>query len=187
MIKKLITVFVLLQISLMISGYTKPDTYKIDAAKNAQIHNNLGLQAVSDENYYTAIQEFHIAIALNPRTQATAVYYNNLGEVYMKIGHHKDAQYCFEKSLTQYNLNFLYYQNLVKSFKAQNLVKSKIKYYEQRQEKSKLSMIMLGLLYIENGETKKGIIKLDEFCMSEPDLLITNAVRSYLADIVPKY
>ncbi len=187
MIKKLIAVLILLQTSLMFSAYTNPDTYKIDAAKNAQIHNNLGLEAVSDENYYTAIQEFHIAIALNPKTQATAVYYNNLGEVYMKIGHYKDAQYCFEKSMTQYNLNFLYYQNLVKSFKAQNLVKSKIKHYELKQDKNKLNMIILGLLYVENGETKKGIIKLDEFCMSEPDLLITNAVRNYLENIVPKY
>ena len=41
---------------------------------------------------------------------------------------------------------------------------------------------MLGLLYISKGEKRKGIIILDDFCMTEPDLLITPAVRQYLKE-----
>lgn len=186
MMKKLFTVFVLFVMTFATSGYIKPDVYKIDAEKNAVLHNNLGLRAVSDQNYYEAIQEFSLAILLNPGTQATAVYYNNLGETYMKLGYFRDAQGCFEKSIKQYNLNFLYYQNLVKSFKAQKVVGGKIKFYQAKSEKDPMNMIILGLLYIENGDVRRGIIKLDEFCMREPDLLITGAVRSYLDEIVPK-
>jgi len=43
---------------------------------------------------------------------------------------------------------------------------------------------MLGLLYIESGDLKRGIIILDEFTMSEPDLLITHAVKQYVKQTV---
>lgn len=185
MIKKVIVTLVF--ISLMTSGYRKPDVYTIDAEKNAILHNSLGLNAVCDKNYLGAIQEFSLAILLNPKTQATSVYYNNLGETYMKIGYYKDAQKCFEMALKQYSLNFLYYQNLVDSFKAQGVLASKLNYYKSKGEKNPLNMIMIGLLYIANGDKRSGIIKLDEFCLAEPDLLITQAVRSYLQGVIPKY
>ncbi|MEI8128997.1 MAG: tetratricopeptide repeat protein [bacterium] len=183
--KNAVVIVALLSMMFFISGYTRPDVYTIDATKNAIIHNNLGLNALDDNNYYEAVQEFILAIALNPKTQATAVYYNNLGETYMKIGYFKEAQSCFENSIKQYTLNFLYYQNLVKSFKAQKIIGSKIKFYENQNKKNSLNMVLLGLLYIENGDFRRGIIKLDEFCMKEPDLLITSGVRSYLKGIIP--
>lgn len=186
MIKKISVILSALFLVIFLSGFVNPDVYKIDAQKNAVTHNNLGLVAASNENYYEAVQEFNIAIALNPRTQATAVYYNNLGEVYMKVGYYKDAQKCFQNSITLYSLNFLYYQNLVNAFKCQGLVANKIAYYKPRAEKKSLDMIMLGLLYVANGDLRGGIIKLDEFCMKEPDLIITSAVRNYLKQIVPK-
>lgn len=185
MIKKISIVFALCMMTFVFSGYSKPDTYVIDAAKNAVIHNNLGLEAAADGNYDAAISEFMLAISLNPKTQATAVYYNNLGETYMKLGYYSQAQRCFENAKTQYNLNFLYYQNLVQSFKAQKTVKKQLQIYKAKAEKDSLSMIMLGLLYIANGELGTGITKLDEFCMQEPDLLITSAVRNYINQIAP--
>lgn len=185
MMKKTFLVLSLFLIVFITVGYTKPDVYSIDAEKNAVVHNNLGLEAMDDEEYFTAIQEFSLAILLNPKTQATAVYYNNLGQAYMKLGCYKDAQGCFEKAVKQYSLNFLYYQNLVKSFKAQNILQAKKAVYEEKSEKSSLSMIILGLIYVENGDVRRGIIKLDEFCMKEPELLITPAVRNYIQTIVP--
>lgn len=189
MIKKIVTIFFLFTLTSITSGYKKPDVYVIDATKNATMHNNLGLQAVSEQNYYGAIQEFSIAIRLNPKAQATAVYYNNLGETYMTLGYYKYAQDCFEKAIVQYNLNFLYYQNLVKSFKGQNILNTKIKYYQAQSEKgdkNPINMVILGLMYVENGNVERGIIKLDEFCMKEPDLLITGAVRDYINTLVKK-
>lgn len=186
MIKKLY-ICVLLFATIFASGYLKPDVYKIDAERNAINHNNLGLKDVSEGNYNLAIQEFDLAIALNPGTQATAVYYNNLGEVYLKLGYYYDAQRCFEAAITQYSLNFRYYQNLVQSFKCQKIIPQKIKYYDTKCSKNSLNMIILGLLYVANGDYRRGIIKLDEFCMQEPDLIITSAVRNYIQSITLKY
>ena len=56
-------------------------TYVIDPEKNAYQHNNLGIMYVEERDYYAAIQEFKMAISLNPNTQATATYFNNLGKV----------------------------------------------------------------------------------------------------------
>lgn len=183
--KKLVVIFFLFAITLVTSGYKRPDVYKIDAEKNAFFHNNMGLRYVDEKNYNGAIQEFKIAISLNPNTQATAVYYNNLGNVYMYACLYQYAQDCFERAIKQYPLNFSYYQNLAKCFNAQGVVDSKINYYNNT--KSPLNMIMLGLLYIEKGDKQHGIIKLDEFCMQEPDLIITNGVRSYLKELALKY
>lgn len=186
MIKKIIVTLILLTLTLGFSGYIKPDVYKIDAEKNAVMHNNLGLQALTDNNYYVAIQEFSLAILLNPKTQATSVYYNNLGNTYMKLGYYRDAQGCFEKAIKQYNLNFSYYQNLVNSYKAQNIIKPKINYFQAKINKDPMNMVILGLLYVSSGDIRRGIIKLDEFCMKEPDLLITGAVQSYLKTLIPR-
>lgn len=181
--KKLLTICFLFTIALVSSGYQKPNVYEIDAIRNAYLHNNVALQYVFEENYASAIQEFQIAIALNPKTQATAVYYNNLGETYMKIGLYQSAQVCFENAIKQYSLSFKYYQNLAKCFKAQNVVNQQLNIYAGK-GKNPLNMIMLGLLYIEKGDVKRGIIKLDEFCMQEPDLLITGAVKNYLKEMI---
>jgi tetratricopeptide (TPR) repeat protein len=163
---------------------TKPDVYKIDATKNAYIHNNIGLHYVEEKWYPAAVQEFKIAISLNPSTQATAVYYKNLGDTYMKMRLFKYAQDCYERAIKLYSLNFTYYQSLVKSFNAQNLVNSEIMFYEKHKSQNPYDMIILGLLYVESGDLKRGVIKLDEFCMQEPNLLITGAVRAYLKEIV---
>src|SRR5574344_1522340 len=79
------------------ANFERADIYRIDATKNASHHNNLGLELLEEDQYYAAIEEFNIAINLNPNTQATAVYYNNLGETYFKLGLLGPAQSCFEK------------------------------------------------------------------------------------------
>lgn len=163
------------------SAYRKPYKYTIDAGKDAYFHNNVGLNYLQDRIYYAAIQEFKIAINLSPNTQATAVFKANLGETYMYIGYPDMARVCFEDALKAYGLNFKYYLNLAKCYTELNIVQSKISEYQQSE--SIYDKIMLGLLYIQNGETRKGVIILDDVCMSEPDLLITPAIRQYISEV----
>lgn len=186
MIKKILALLFLFVIPFLTSGYVNPDVYKIDASKNAVEYNNLGLKYSSEGNYFSAIENFKTAIELSPKTQASAVYYNNLGETYMAIGCYTEAQHSFENAVNKYNLNFLYYQNLVKSYKARGIIASKIKYYQSKEENNSLEMIILGLLYVSSGDIRRGIIKLDEFCMKEPNLIITAAVKNYIQIIIPK-
>lgn len=179
---KKIFLLLLISISIVASAYRKPDVYVIDAEKNAYMHNNLGLMYVNEKCYYAAIQEYKIAISLNPNTQATAVYYNNLGEVYLTIGYPDYALDCFNRALKQFSLNFKYYQNLARTFKALGTVDAEIKKYSDGS--NPLNRVMLGVLYAQKGDTKRAITILDEFCMTEPDLIITPSIKKYIKELV---
>ncbi len=181
--KKFFTVLLILLCSVPVfaAGGTSA-TYVIDPEKNAYDHNNLGIMYVEEKAYYAAIQEFKMAISLNPKTQATAVYFTNLGKVYMTIGYPDLALDCFKNAITQYNLNFEYYQNLVDCYSALKQVDVRLGQY--RNSANPLDKIMLGLLYAKSGNTKKAIITLDEFVMSEPDLLISPAVKLYIQELI---
>lgn len=181
MIKRFFTILLLL-IIVFCSGYKKPYKYTILAEKDAFFHNNLGLNYLKDRIYYAAIQEFKIAISLSPSTQASAVFYNNLGETYNFIGHPDSAKGCFEDAIKLYGLNLKYYINLVNCYKLLNITSSKIKEFESSSDI--YDKIKLGILYIETGEFRKGVNILDEICLQEPDLLITPALKQYIKHIV---
>ena len=57
---------------------------------------------------------------------------------------------------------------------------------ELSSSKSPYDKIMLGLLQIQAGQTRKGVITLDDFCTQEPDLIITPAIRQYLKEATAK-
>ena len=84
MIKKILSLLIIIFLTAtnafaVVSGlYLDTSLNKIDAERNAHIHNNTGLMYMQEGFYYGAIKEFKLAIDLNPNTQATAVYYSNL-------------------------------------------------------------------------------------------------------------
>ena len=174
----------LICLSFITSGYKKPDVYKIDATKNGYIHNNRGLMYMSERCYYAAIQEFKIAISLSPETQASAVYYNNLGECYMKIGYPDLAQDCFERAVKLYSLNFQYFLNLAECYEALGITDKKLAHTYENDVP--LNYIMRGLLLEKQGNLTDAITVLDEFTAKEPDLLITPAVKDYIKTLVQK-
>lgn len=185
MMKRILTILFVVLIS--VPALANPGTivtYTIDPEKNAYDHNNKGVMYVEEKCYYAAIQEFKMAISLNPKTQATAVYFNNLGKVYLTIGYPELALDCFENALTQYNLNFEYYENLAKSYKQLGLLQNKMAKYRQEQKSNPLAKVMVGLLEEQLGNRKKSVIILDEFVMSEPDLIITPAVKRHIDFLV---
>lgn len=174
----------LIFLSTIASGYRKPDVPVIDAVKNSNNHNNLGIMYMSERSYYAAIQEFKIAISLNPESQATAVYYTNLGDCYMKIEHPELALDCYERALTLYNLNLNYYINLAKCLIANKLLDKKLEQFSDFT--NPYNQLMSGVLYVESGNYQRGITVLDSFTISEPDLIITPAVKSYIRSSVKK-
>lgn len=178
--KKILLIFLLLTV-VFCSAYRKPYKYTIDAGKDAFYHNNVGLNYLADRIYYAAIQEFKIAINLSPNTQATAIFKNNLGETYNYIGYPDMARVCFEDAIKLYGLNLQYYINLADCYINMGITNTKIAEYSA--STSVYDKIMLGILYIKSGEKRKGVILLDEFCQSEPDLLITPAIQQYLKEV----
>lgn len=174
----------LILMSMLTCGYRKPDVPVIDAVKNSNHHNNLGINYMSERVYYAAIQEFKIAISLNPESQATAVYYNNLGDCYMKIEHPELALDCYERALTLYNLNLNYYINLAKCLIANKLLEKKLEQFSDFS--NPYNQLMSGILYVESGNYQRGITVLDTFTISEPDLIITPAIKAYIKTSVKK-
>ena len=183
MIKRILVIFLML-IMVFCSAYKKPYKYEIRAEKDAFYHNNLGINYLQDRIYYAAIQEFKIAISLSPSTQATAVFLNNLGETYNFIGYPDEALPCFEDAINLYGLNLKYYFNLIDTYMRMGAEKFRIKDFEN--SKSVYDKIKLGILYIKTGDIRKGVNVLDEVCVSEPDLLITPALRQYLKEVIEK-
>jgi len=178
-------VLILLCLAFITSAYKKPETFVIEAGNNAYLHNNLGINYLKEHCYYAAIQEFKIAISLAPNTQASAVYYKNLGDAYMEIGYPDMAQKPYEDAVNQFSLNFMYYQKLAKCYKALGIIPAKITEYSSQTD-NPLNKVMLGVLYIESGDLKRGTIILDNFANTEPDLLITPAIRQYVKETVDK-
>ena len=181
MIKKFLTIL-LVSTMILCSGYKKPHKYVIEADKDAFYHNNVGLNYLKDRIYYAAIQEFKIAISLSPSTQASAIFHNNLGETYNFIGYPDIALGCFEDAIKLYGLNFKYYINLVNCYIRLGITNTKIKEFQESNDI--YERIKLGMLYVETGEIRKGINILDEITVEEPDLIITQAIKQYIKQII---
>jgi tetratricopeptide (TPR) repeat protein len=169
------------------SVYSARPFFDLDVGKNAARHNNLGLAQLYDGNYDMAIAEFQLAIDLNPNSKACAIYYNNLGDAYMNLGYYQQAQISYENAIKISPLTFVYYKNAAKCYKMQGNLNLKIKQYKELENTNSLYMVMLGLCYIEKGDIRKGIIKLDEFCMKEPYLITTPGVKKYLKELTEEY
>lgn len=183
---KKVIVFALL-LFLEIPVYSAPGTivtYTIDPEKNAYNHNNKGVEYLSEKYYYGAIQEFKIAISLNPNTQATAVYFNNLGKTYLIIGFPELALDCFKNAVKQYSMNFEYYENLAKCYKQLAQTDKQLSKYKNDVSKNPLNQVMVGLLEEQSGNKRKAITTFDDFAQSEPNLLITPAIRQHIKDLV---
>lgn len=152
--------------------------FEIDAAKNATLHNNRGINLLKENYYYGAIKEFEIAISINPNTQSSATYYNNLGKVYLIIGYPDLAEKSFNEALLRNSTNFEYYQNLVTSYKMQNKMQKELA--KVMKDEKNVSKIIAGLILIEMGKKEAGINVLDEFCFDEPEMIVTKGVRNYI-------
>ena len=157
----------------------------LDAGKNASLHNNIAIKYLKENNYVGAIKEFQIAIGLNPDNQVTATYYYNLGMVYTRLRKYNDAKDCYETALRISPLYFRYYIDTVKTYKELNILESELQKHLAETD-NPLSDLYIGLIYIEQGNKNAGITTLDNFCVKEPNLMITAGVRTYLNEISKK-
>ena len=151
----------------------------INSAKNAYRHNNKGLAYLEEKYYFGAIKEFQIAISLNPKSQASAAFYINLGTTYEKIGYNELAKDCFEKALALNPLYFDSYLKLAQNYKKSGIAAQKLTSY-QNNKKLPLSDVMIGLLYIQTGQVTTGITVLDDFVNKEENLILSSGVKEYL-------
>ena len=67
---------------------------------------------------------------------------------------------------------------MVKNYKKLGIVNKKLKEFKQKKY-TPLNDIVIGLLYIEKGETRTGITILDDFINKEEKLIVTKGVKKY--------
>ena len=173
---------------ILLCCYANPsycETYIIDAVKNSVLHNNKGMNHFNEGYYYGAIQEFKIAISLNPDTQASANYYDNLGRTYLAIGYPELAENCFLDAIKLNPMNLSYRQHLAGAYRRMGkiILETKLDYYLNSDKP--IDAIMVGLLFIEKGEKEAGIIKLDEFAMMNQNLIISQGIKTYIKTLQP--
>lgn len=152
----------------------------IDAVKNSILHNNLGMNYFNEGYYYGAIQEFKIAISLNSNTQASANYFDNLGRTYLTIGYPELSEDCFLNAIKLNPMNLSYRQHLANAYRrmGKDVLSAKLDYYLK--STNPLDAVMVGLLYLEKGDFEAGIIKLDEFHIMNPNLILSEGVKTFL-------
>jgi len=160
--------------------------FTINPANNAMLHNQAGINFMKDQDYYSAIMEFKLAIDLNPNTATTATYYNNLGLAYLKINRPVWAETCFNRAI-EINPGFLeFYQNLVKSYKMSNTLKTKRNYYSsifKKNPSNSAACLMAGLISYEMGDKNQALEYFRKFKFLEPNLILTTAVSDYIDQI----
>jgi lipopolysaccharide biosynthesis regulator YciM len=81
-------------------------------------------------------------------------------------------------------LNFDFYENLAKCYSQLGKTKEQLAKYQSQTDNNPVARVMIGLLHEQNGNKKQAITTLDDFVTSEPDLIITPAVRKHIKDLV---
>ncbi|MEI7475727.1 MAG: tetratricopeptide repeat protein [bacterium] len=161
----------------------KADTYVIDPVPNSYLHNNIGLQYEKDGYYYAAIEEFKIAILLNPHSASAGSYYNNLGRMYLIARRYDLAGPCFQKAI-KINSNFIeFYQNLIKTYKAQRKLSYALNNYiktVKNNPTNSQAWLTLGLIYREMKNNDKALDCFDKFLEIEPNLYMSVDVRNII-------
>ena len=71
---------------------------------------------------------------------------------------------------------------MAQNYKKLGIVNQKIKEF-RRKKYSPLNDVIIGLLYIQKGETTTGVTILDDFMNKEEKLILTKGVKKYLQEI----
>lgn len=165
-----------------IRGLDGYQNYKIDAAKNARSHNNMGNIYFDEKNYNAAIQEYEIAYNLAKDTNSTAPYIYNMARCMIKLGNYKNAQYLIQEAIKKDCINMVYYETLVDCYIALKTEKKQLQKHI-RDNKNPYNRIITGLIYLKTGQKTNAKIIFDEFINDNPDMIISDDVRLILRNI----
>lgn len=170
----------------------------VDATKNAKMHNNLGSIYFKDKDFFGAIKEYRIAIAIDPDSQATATYFNNLGNVYLILGEiqkrnglplqgwddfSKMAQKSFEEAILKDCMKLEYYENLVKAYELTGVTNSKKEFFLSNRDKNPFNIIPAAIILQKQGDYDYANMLLDDFTTKNPDIIISKDLKKMMKKI----
>ncbi|HSA05915.1 MAG TPA: tetratricopeptide repeat protein [Candidatus Gastranaerophilales bacterium] len=136
--------------------------------------------------YGAAINEFRLAIMLNPESEASATFYNNLGKAYYKIGDYDHAEASFQKAAQLKPYYIEYCENLIMVCKEKNTLYILAKKYEQlikNNGNNLQALLMLGLINKKYGNNKYALDFFRKFIFLAPDLRISGEVKTFIKEL----
>lgn len=184
---KITKILILFICFILLSGFSyeyNPNEY--DAINNAKMHNNLGTMYIKMGQFGKAINEFKIAIMLNPKSLACADYYNNLGLLYMKLGDYTLAQDCFEHSIEINPVFYEYYKNLIENYEKQGILEQQLYAYEtdiSQNTNNSRAYLIAGFICYQLKNKECTIKYLSRFNELEPDYVIGEAARKIIKEM----
>lgn len=166
----------------------------VDASSNAKMHNNLGTMYFNNKDYFAAIKEYRIAIGINPNSQATAIYFNNLGKTYLVLGKiqkrnglplrgwddfSKMAVVCFEEAISKDCMKLEYYENMVEAYELTGQLHAKKNYFLANKDE-KFNIIPAAIILKKLNEEDYANMLLDDFISKNPNIIITDDLKKII-------
>lgn len=162
---------------------------RMDAANDAIAHNKKGIVFLESGYPLHAINEFKIAIMLNPNSTFSATLYNNLGRSYEMIRYYDLAIASYQHAI-RINPNFsVYYKNLVNTYRIKKALPQAQKDYEKItrvNNQDAQAYFILALIYMEQTNNLKAKEALKTFLTLEPNIDLAQAAKKYLAKLEAK-
>lgn len=161
-------------------------TFVVDPTKNAVWHNEKGMSFLELKHYGAAMQEFQIAILLNPESEASSAFYNNLGMTYYKIGDYKSSELNFQRAFELKPFYIEYYKNYINSYEKRNLLGNLSVQMTNtliKDESDIQALLMLGLVHQKLGNKELAAGYLRKFIYLAPDLSISNQLKRLVKEL----
>jgi tetratricopeptide (TPR) repeat protein len=159
------------------------ENIRVNASNNAIQHNRRGMEYLSQGYPLHAINEFKLAIMLNPNATMSASLYNNLGQAYEVVKEYDLAIMSYQHAI-KINPEFaLYYKNLVQAYHNKKALRDAIKHYEQivkENPQDAQAYFILGLVYKKLNNNEKSISAFNTFINLEPRLDLAHTAKKYI-------
>lgn len=153
----------------------------LDPSFNAIKHNSKGMWHARWGNYYAAIEEYKIAIGLNPETAVSSSFYNNLGQVYMQVEKPGWAITCFENAIRLNPNCMFYYDNLIDGYFENKEIDNQEKIFLRKVDVSfedSYNWLILGLIQEKKKDYVKAVKSFNNYLLLEPEIVLRSAVKN---------
>ena len=165
-----------------IRGVNSYSYVPINASNNARGHNNMGNIYFKEENYVAALKEYEIAYNLEPYGKYGAVYLYNIARCFMISNKYKEAKKAIQGCIKKDYMNITYYNALADIIALEKNSQNEIKKYLQ-DKTNPYNRVLVGLIYIKTNKIKQARTILDEFVANNPNLIMTEDIKTILKNI----
>lgn len=156
--------------------------YPIDTRNNAVWHDTRGINYLQQGYYEAAAEEFSLAIDLKPNSTETASFYNNLGTSYMQLRVYDRAAWAYKNAIVRDPNCLLFYQNLIRAYKAKKELKKQLNIYYKNAVKhdNSSSWLIAGLISYELKQYPSSYSYISRFIKKNPDLYLSKTMADFI-------